>query len=83
MMEVPEDFELDARMTELISAAALAGGYEVAMRLMPETTGGFTKLRDKHSRRVAALASEIAERVQTLHAAALSSGKLSQANSPK
>lgn len=50
---------VDARVAEMIGAAALAGAYATLIRTMPETAGGFGKLQAKHSARVAALAHEI------------------------
>lgn len=65
---------------QLISAAVMAGAYEAEMRRDPVLRPGFTKLADKYSARVTALADElVAERG---HLAA-SAGKLRTAASPK
>lgn len=55
---------VDGRVAELIFTAALAGAYGEAIRLMPETAGGFGRLLRKHSARVAALAAEISADVR-------------------
>lgn len=49
---------VDARICEMIGAAALAGGYSVLIRTDPDCRG-FERLRAKYSQQVEALAGEI------------------------
>lgn len=49
----------DSLVVELIRSAALAGAYGALARELPEAAGGLTKMRRKHSGRVAALADEL------------------------
>lgn len=49
----------NGRIAELISAAVLAGAYGALARQMPDAARGLGRMREKHSARVAALASEI------------------------
>jgi hypothetical protein len=62
-MEVGREdrFEIDERVVHLIGSAVLAGAYSETIRRVPETAAGFDRLREKHSRRVTALAREIAQ----------------------
>lgn len=60
MRESEKVLVLDGRVAQLINAAALAGAYSETMRRLPQTRGGFERLRVKHSEAVRRLADEIA-----------------------
>lgn len=51
---------LDDRVLQMIGAAVLAGAYRTLAEELPEAERGLLKMAAKHSRRVQALAGEIA-----------------------
>lgn len=61
MKEQRDDLKVDGRVAQLIAEAALAGAYSTLIAKFPQTAAGFGKMRELHSAKVAALASEIAE----------------------